>query len=339
MSGRRMRVAAIAVLAAVVLVPAALRPADAQQGEAEVPVNARIIENFRVGSSDTVFGALEFIGGLELTSPSGDLGGMSAIRFGEDGLRFVGVMDTGKWFSGRIERDDDGRLAGMADVSVTAMRDASGAEERRKWLVDAEGMAIRGDELIVSFERSHRVDVYDRAAFPHGAAIATLPMLIPENELRNNRGLETVAVAPADGPLEGAAVIVAERSLNAAGDNFAAVLDGPREGIFFVRRDPPYDVTDGAFLPDGDLLLLERRFNIARGIGMRIRRIAGATIAPGATVDGEVLIEADFGYQIDNMEGLDVISHANGEISLIVVSDDNHSILQRNLFLEFRLVE
>jgi hypothetical protein len=92
-------------------------------------------------------------------------------------------------------------------------------------------------------------------------------------------------------------------------------------------------------LPDGDLLLLERRFNIADGIGMRIRRIGAAEITPGAVADGEVLLTADFGYQIDNMEGLDTFQAPDGTSHVIVVSDDNHSILERNLMLEFRLTE
>src|SRR5690606_19172289 len=118
-----------------------------------------------------------------------------------------------------------------------------------------------------------------------------------------------------------------------------AVLDGPRAGIFAVKRQDPWDVTDGAFLPNGDLLLLERRFRLSDGVGMRIRRLDGAAIRPGAVLDGEVLIDADLSQQIDNMEGMDVVEMDDGEIRIVVVSDDNHSILQRNLMLEFRLLQ
>ena len=65
----------------------------------------------------------------------------------------------------------------------------------------------------------------------------------------------------------------------------------------------------------------------------------GAPIQPGALVDGPVLMEADFGNEIDNMEGLDVWQDAGGATMLSVVSDDNGSFLQRNLYLEFRLVD
>ena len=62
-------------------------------------------------------------------------------------------------------------------------------------------------------------------------------------------------------------------------------------------------------------------------------------IKPGAQVDGTPLIEADLGQQIDNMEGIAVHRNASGEIIITLVSDDNFSPIQRNLLLQFALVE
>ena len=39
------------------------------------------------------------------------------------------------------------------------------------------------------------------------------------------------------------------------------------------------------------------------------------------------------------MEGLDVWRRADGKLMVSLISDDNHSILQRNLYLEFILHE
>ena len=76
---------------------------------------------------------------------------------------------------------------------------------------------------------------------------------------------------------------------------------------------------------------------MARGVKMRLRRIYGESVEKGAVADGPVLMEADMGYQIDNMEGLDVWTRDDGALMVSLVSDDNHSILQRNLYLEFIL--
>ena len=72
---------------------------------------------------------------------------------------------------------------------------------------------------------------------------------------------------------------------------------------------------------------------------MRLRRLAGDGIRKGAVADGPVLMEADMGYQIDNMEGLDVWRREDGALMVSLISDDNRSILQRNLYLEFVLHE
>lgn len=84
--------------------------------------------------------------------------------------------------------------------------------------------------------------------------------------------------------------------------------------------------------------MLERRFGFGDGIGMRIRRIPADSIAAGAVLDGDVLIEAGFAQAIDNMEAMAVDTDAAGTV-ITLVSDDNRSFLQRTLLLRFRLVD
>ncbi|OWO96343.1 hypothetical protein B5E41_02430 [Rhizobium esperanzae] len=311
--------------------------ASAAMAGDEIPVIGRQITDFRIGSSETTFGSLEFLGGLEMVSSRALFGSLSSIRFRPDQKHFIVVLDTGQWLTGSIERDARGKLSGLSQVEITPMKNRAGRSLEGKGYMDAEGLALDGDRILVSFEQNHRVDAYPDPGFAASRAIATLPILIPRKMLSDNRGIETIAVAPASSPLKSGVVIVSERGLDSEGNRMAAILNGPLKGLFSIKRDGSFDVTDGAFLPDGDLLLLERRFNMAEGIGMRLRRIKGADIRPGAVVDGELLIEGNFNSQIDNMEGLDVFQAADGTTHVIMVSDDNHSILQRNLMLEFRL--
>ena len=92
-------------------------------------------------------------------------------------------------------------------------------------------------------------------------------------------------------------------------------------------------------LPRGDLLILERYFSILTGVRIRIRRILQNTIAPGRVLDGAAIFEADLGNTVDNMEALEVHQAANGDTVLTMVSDDNFSVVQRNLLLQFTLME
>jgi hypothetical protein len=306
-------------------------------GVERLEISARPIRYFQIGSTATRFGPLEFVGGLELTSTSRDLGALSSFRFLSPGEDFIGVADTGFWFFGTITRDANGEPSGIADFRMQQMFERSGTISDRKWEVDAEGLAVKDGVATVGFERDHRIAQFRIEPDDMKAAIDDLDFLIPENELRQNRGFETVAHAHPYGQHEGGLVIVSEKSLDNDGNIFAAIIEGPNKGVFTVRRNGEFDITDGAFLPDGDLLLLERSFSMASGVKMRLRRIYGESITKGAVADGPVLFEADMGYQIDNMEGLDVWTRADGAEMVSLISDDNHSILQRNIYLEFVL--
>lgn len=324
-----------------VTILAVCRPAIglAEDHVAHFDVTARPITQFRIGSSEQRFGALEFVGGLELTAADREFGGMSAIRFLDAGRNFLGVTDTGFWYAGHIERDADGRPSGMGGFRMAPLLGPTGEPFARKWDADAESLAISGDRVTVGFEREHRLLEYKLDTRDFASLPKALPLPLPREELRKNASLEAVAVSPASGPLGSVRVVLTEKSLNRNGDLFAAVLAGPRRGIFHVRRTDGFDISDAAFLPDGDLLVLERRYALVSGVALRIRRIAGEAIRPGATVDGEVLLKADMGYQIDNMEGIDVWTDGNGHSVLSLISDDNYSLWQRNLYLEFRLAE
>ncbi len=302
------------------------------------------IRNFRIGSKETKFGPLTFVAGMELRSSARPFGSMSGFRFLDQGNRFIGVTDSGFWYFGTIERDEAGRPTGMSDFWMQPIANASGGIDGEKQKVDAEALAIRGTEATVGFEREHRIATFDIspdniAPGEMAGETVRLDFLVPRHELRRNKGFETVAYAPDNSPLKGARIAIAERSIDREGNIFAAILEGPRKGIFKVVRHGLFDITAGTFLPNGDLLLLERSFTMADGVKMRLRRIAGQTIAKGRTVDGDVLFESDLSYQIDNMEGLDSWVDGEGRLRISIVSDDNHSILQRNLYLEFILDE
>lgn len=124
----------------------------------------------------------------------------------------------------------------------------------------------------------------------------------------------------------------------AQGNHRSYLFDGDKVARFSVTRSGGFDVSDCAILPPADLLLLERSYSPARGVALRIRRIPLAGIKPDTLVDGTPLIVADLAYQIDNMEGVAVHRNAAGETILTLISDNNFSVLQHNLLLQFALV-
>lgn len=306
-------------------------------GVERIDISVRPIDRFEIGSDATRFGALEFVGGLEMTASSRDFGGLSSFRFLSPGADFIAVSDAGSWVFGTIARDAGGKPSGIENLRMQRMFDRAGNLSVGKRAGDAEGLAVKDGVATVSFEREHRVAQFRIEPDAMKPAFKELDFLIPKRELRQNKGFETVVHAPPDSRHQGGLVVVSEGSLDKYGNVFAAVIGGPNKGIFTVKRAGEFGITDGAFLPDGDLLLLERSYSFAAGVKMQMRRISGEHIAKGVLADGPVIMQADMQNQIDNMEGLDVWVRGDGALIVSLVSDDNFSLFQRNLYLEFVL--
>ena len=320
-------------------------PKGAGAAADRIAVDTTPITQFDKSSGRMRFGALDYRGGFVFSSSDSRLKGVSAIRVRDGGERFLALTDNGVWFSGRLTRDPGGRLTGAGETVLAPMLGLNGASMTGKITADSEALAIDGDTALVGFERNHRIMAFAHANAPFDSPGRTLAMPLPRRELRSNRGIEALATSPAKSPLGGAVVAVTERSIDADGNLFAAILGkrggegrGTAGGVFKVRKDAIWDVSDGTFLKNGDLLLLERRYQgPLRGLGIRLRRIAGGTIHPGALVDGPVIAAFDLGQEIDNMEGIDAWTDAAGATRLTLVSDDNGSFFQRSLMLEFKL--
>ncbi|MDO6965485.1 esterase-like activity of phytase family protein [Rhizobium alvei] len=304
----------------------------------EIPVKSMVLDTFKQGAGPR-FGKLEFLGGLVMATTGGELGAISSIRLLPDREHFIAIMDTGHWATGRIERDPQGRLSGIGTFAIHTMVPDTNSARQDHESMDAEGMVLARDRIYVSFERDHRILAYPYPGFEDSAPVASERPVTGGVKLRGNGGIEALLAAPADSALAGSLFFVAERTYDEKGNFVAGIHSGPLKGNFRVRRSGDYDVTDGVVLDDGTFLLLERKFGLKSGIGMRIRRFSIADVKPDALIDGEVLLEADFSHQIDNMEGLDAFRTDDGALHLIVTSDDNHSLLERNLMLEFKLLQ
>lgn len=285
----------------------------------------------------TSFGAFTFLRGGVLSADYAEFGGFSGLHMSGNGENLLAISDRGQWLRARMPRSETGVVPSLFWGAMDDILDLNGQVPGRKRDKDAEGLAVHGDRAYVSFERLDSVREYElpQTGMPDIERLVSYPF--PAHELRQNEGLEALAIAPPSSAIGGGNLVaISEGSINPQGDLFAFVLSGARRGTFFVKARDDFNVTDAAFLPDGDLLLLERRFSLSRGLGMRIRHIASADIGPGQTVDGPMLMEADLSQSIDNMEGISVWQNDRGETIVSLISDDNLSFLQQTVYLEFR---
>ena len=326
--------------------PRALQVENAVVEPVSVEVNARAIPNFEPRDrTRTRFGSLDYRSGLVLTSPYRGFGGLSGIRLDAKGEGFLAVSDQGGCFTGRI-RYSGGKMAGLHDVEAAPLLGAEGRPitEKRLWW-DSESIARDGDVVYVGLERVNQILRYDFSKGGTRARGEVVPVPAGIRKLPSNKGLEALVVVPKDKgkdrnmPLAGTLIAFSERGLDADGNLTAFLIGGPTPGQFSVRRTEKYDISDAVLLPSGELLILERKFSWFTGVNIRIRSIPLKSIVSGALVDGPALFAADLGHEVDNMEGIDAHVTSEGETVLTLISDDNFSMLQRTLLLQFTLVE
>lgn len=307
-----------------------------------IVVHARRLTSFDRRTPDQIyFGKLTWRGGLVLTSPSPNFGGWSGLALDAEGAGFLAVSDAGTWMTGQIAYEA-GKPQGLTGVRLGPLQSMSGEALSSTRNSDAEGLTLVDGTLshghvLVSFERNHRIARFD---IDDGVLSAEKGMIsLPEaiKKLPANLGLEAISVLRG-GPYAGSLVAFAERLHDKAGDHTGWLWIKGKPQQFHLTDIDGFDLTDAAALPDGSLLVLERRFRWSEGVKGRLRLIRRSELRPGARIEGETLLEADMNAEIDNMEGLAVQANAAGETIVTMISDDNFNKgLQRTVLLQFVL--
>src|SRR5439155_19884162 len=207
------------------------------------------------------------------------------------------------WFTGRILYR--GReMSGLADVEAAPLLGPDGRPSTARGWCDSESIALDGSLVYIGLERVNQLLRFDFSKGFTRARAEVMPLPPAARKLPYNKGLEALVMVPKGLPLAGTLIAISERGLDRNGNIIGFLVGGPTPGQFSVARSSNFDVSDAVLLPSGELLVLERKFSWASGLGIRIRRVALKSLAPGAVVDGPSIFEADLGHETDNMEGI-----------------------------------
>lgn len=269
-------------------------------------------------------GAFAYAGGLVLTSrDTSRLHGMSDLKVFPDG-RFVALGDQGDLFEGRLVLDAKGRVSGVVDATLTALKGEDGrdlyAGGQREY--DSEGVARLPDgSLLVSMEQHDRMLLYART----DSVPRTAPA--PDVAFINNKGMEALAAAPEVAPDAYRVGLEAQGWIFLCRLSAACVRerDLDLEGSELVAIEP---------LPGGRLAYLLRSYSPLTGNVVRLRIID----RDGRKLDG---MEIRRPLTVDNLEGVAATTDRDGRIRFYLISDDNFGSYsglptdQRTLLLAF----
>jgi hypothetical protein len=274
-------------------------------------------------------GALTFLGGLSLSSSDGAFGGFSSMSVNGD--RFTLLSDGGNIV--RFTLDRQFRVSAPDFADLPAGPGLGWTKSDR----DSESMAVdpASGAVWVGFERANEIWRYGPGLTAPAAHIAPPAMA----GWAENGGAESL-VRLRDGRF----LVIAEtdrrrhsggarNALMFSGDPVAGTGTGFRFGYL-----PPdgFDPSDAVELPDGRVLVLNRRIALPFTWSAKLTLIDPKAMKPGAILRGQEIATLGPPLNVDNFEGLAVTKEGDATI-LWMVSDDNQLILQRTLLMKFRL--
>jgi len=274
-------------------------------------------------------GALTYLGGIQLTADDPGFGGYSSLTVAGD--RFTLLSDLGGVLDFTLGADWRPRAVRFGDLPAGPR---TGWTKRDR---DSESMTVdpATGRVWVGFEQFNQIWRYGPGFAPPARGVAPTAMA----GWKENGGIESmvrlrdgrfVAISETTRPPGGRA---GRDALLWAGDPVAQ----PRPAFRFGYRPAPgFNPSDMTQLPDGRLLVLERRFQLPFRWSNRLVLVDPAAIRPGAEVAGREIAVLKAPLIHDNFEGVAAMRE-NGATILWLVSDDNQLPIQRTLLLKFRL--
>ena len=256
--------------------------------------------------------------------------GISDIAYDKNRDIFYALSDYGNIFELKISIDtNSGKIKNIEYLKSKRLKDFKKTRIVKKRL-DSEGIAIDGDDLLISFEGSSRINRYSkdfklksRVKLPKDLAKWT------KRDLSGD-GFEALTYSKKRG-----FITLREKPLFLEKKGFHTIFDSHGK-ICSFRVDPNFKaVTEVEILDDGNLLALFREFSFRHlSFMVAIKKIYINSPKNGiCEVKTISILDGSKDGSIDNFEGL---TRYKKDLYLMI-SDDNNNIFQKTILKVFRL--
>lgn len=325
-----MRRILIVLLLAILLLPAPHKNKPELFGPGPLLVTVRSLPLSADAPVHSV-GALDYLGGWQLSSPHRGFGGISSLLVAPP-AQILALSDSGTLMGFSVQPGRNDRHPFIAPLPIRQ-------EDRDQpwWAWDSEAMAhdAATDRYWVGFEMLQRICRY-APGFSRVEACRTWPEIEAWPETGS---IESLARLP-----DGRFLVFAEMGMASDGSHDTLLFAGdPAESTtpspVHLRYVPPrgYRPTDAVALDDRHLLVLNRRVTV-QDLFTAVVAIVDLPARPrsGHLLQARSLARLAPPLLADNFEGL-AVTHEKGRTVLWIVSDDNHEFFQRTLLLKFAL--
>ena len=292
-----------------------------------VELKNTVINLFPTDLENISLNKLKFVSGVEIKSNHPDFGGLSGLIINED-KSLIAVGDQGIWLTGKIKTDENGKLVEIIDGRLGHLK---GNKNNPLYMLgksytDAESIEHYNNKFVVSFERKHRILIFNNIFSRSEIFYDRIKYL----DLPDNGGIEAMA------PLKNNSIFFLSENLIHPDDKIAGYLlsDNKLKKVY-VKKNGSFKPTDMSSLPDGNILLLERSFSPVKGASARISVIKYEDLKPNSVILPSTLDTLKPPMVVDNFEGISFLKHNDGGYYIFILSDDNFNFLQKTLLYQF----
>ena len=268
---------------------------------------------------------VEPLGNYEIKIKSPDFVGFSALHVSNFGKNLLALTDRSRYFDAIIIRDASFQITDLKiEKSGTLLSSKGEALSGRN--TDSEALAVLSNEgFYVSFESNHRV-MYHKTLSSAGQFLPKHPDF--EN-FHFNKGLESLATDS-----NGTLYAIPESPPTGESTYPIYKLNNKKwEVIAKIKPTQDFLISDAYFMPNNDLLLLERAYDWSSGFRtqLRVLKIYGNTIKKQYKI-----LELESGKY--NHEGVSVWKNEFGSYFLTIISDNNFIPFITTEIREFKLL-
>ena len=268
---------------------------------------------------------LEQVGFLNIDRNEKDFGGFSGLIIKNAGTEALVVTDKSFFLVLELRRDNKDFLTGYSVIKKGRILSSKG-EHLNGRNTDSESIAMdANNNYYISFESNHRIMMHTEVE-GKGIFVPKHPMF---RKLSVNKGIEALAI-----DYEDRLIAIPEKPPLGMSDIPIFRLQNDKwEVVSYIKINEDFLVTDAEILPQGLLLMLERKFSWTQGFKTRFRLMS----LKNFDKQEPITIFTSTANQFDNLEGMASWKDRKGEIRILTVSDDNFHPLQQSEIREFFL--
>ena len=207
------------------------------------------------------------------------------------------------------------------DISKIFVLKNTAEKKLKKEYRDSEGLCFLGENLLVSFEKQHRIDLYTST----GIKIQNEKIHDDLQEIKNyksaNKGLESVAYNEKYG-----IITAPEKSLDGVNKKQHIIYSATQKWIIPASGS----ISALEFISKNKLMILARTFN-----ELTRKRVVTISSINLKNSKHKVLakLNTENAWKLDNFEGLTKVD----ENKYLMISDDNDSFFQKTLLVLFEI--